>query len=51
VNDHNPVASRVHVELYPIGSELDGMLKRGDRVLGMGLVGPPVGDPLGRFSA
>jgi hypothetical protein len=51
VNDHNPVASRVHVELYPIGSELDGTLKRGDRVLGMDLVRPPVGDPLGRISA
>ncbi|HVS59851.1 MAG TPA: hypothetical protein VHE82_04050 [Gemmatimonadaceae bacterium] len=41
----------MHVELYPVGSELDGMLKGGDRVLGMGLVGPPVGDPLGRVSA
>ena len=51
VNDHNPVASRVHVELYPVGSELDGMLKSGDRVLGMGLVGPPVGDPLGQDAA
>ena len=51
VNDYNPVASCMHVELYPIGSEPDGTLKRGDRVLGMGLVRPPVGDPLGRISA
>ena len=51
VNDHNPVAGRVHVELYAVGAELDGALKCGDRVLGMSLVRPSVGDPLGRIAA
>jgi hypothetical protein len=49
MNDHNAVSSRVHVELYTVGSELDGALKRGDRVLRMRLVGPPMGDAFGRF--
>jgi hypothetical protein len=40
VNDDDPVASRVHVELNAIGSELDGALKRGNRVLRMSLVRP-----------
>lgn len=51
VNYDRPVASRVHIELNAIGSELDRALKRGGRVLGMSLVRPPVGDPLGRIAA
>ena len=49
VNDHNAVSSRMDVELYPVGAKLDRALKRGDRVLRMCLVGPPVGDAFGRF--
>jgi hypothetical protein len=41
----------VHVQLYSIGPELDGALERGERVLGMRLVGPPVSNPLGRVVA
>jgi len=52
VVDHdNPVTGRVHVELYAVGPELDGALKRRDRVLGMCLVRPPVGDSLWRTTA
>ena len=51
VNDHTPIACRVHVQLYPIGAKLDGTLERGDGVLGMSLVRPPVSDPLGRVAA
>ena len=51
VHDDNPVACGVHVQLYSIGSELDGTLERGERVLGMRLVGSPVSDPLGRVVA
>ena len=47
VNDDNPVPRRVHIQLYAIGSQLDGALECGERVLGMGLVRTPVGDPLG----
>lgn len=50
MNDDNPVASRMDVELYAISSERDGALKRGKRVLGMSLVRAPVGDPLGRIA-
>jgi hypothetical protein len=46
VDDHDAVASCVHVELDAIGSELDRADKRSDRVLGMGLVRAPVGDSL-----
>jgi hypothetical protein len=42
VNDDDPVASRMHVELNAIGSELDGALERGDGVLRMSLVRPTV---------
>jgi hypothetical protein len=38
----------VYIELYPVRTQLDGTLERGQRVLGMGLVRPPVSDPLGR---
>jgi hypothetical protein len=41
----------VHVELDAIGSELDGALERRDRILGVGLVRPTVGDALGRIAA
>jgi hypothetical protein len=51
VNDDNSVACRVHVQLYSIGAELDGTLERGDGVLWMSLVRPPVSDPLGRVVA
>ena len=51
VNDDNPVPRRVHVQLDSIGSKLDGALECGERVLGMGLVRAPVGDPLGRVAA
>jgi hypothetical protein len=47
VNDDNPVACRMHVQLYSIGSELDRALEGRKRVLGMGLVSSPVRDPLG----
>ena len=49
MNHHNAVSGRVHVELYAVGSELDGALKRGYRILRMRLVGPPMGDAFGRF--
>lgn len=39
------IASRVDVELNAFCAEVDGALKRGDRVLGVGLVRAPVGDP------
>jgi hypothetical protein len=51
VDDDDPVPCRVHVQLDPIGSELDGALECGERILGVGLVRPPVGDPLGRVVA
>ena len=51
MNYDNPIASRVHVELNAIRSELDGALKCGDRILGMRLVCSPVRDPLGRIAA
>ena len=38
VNHDNPVTRRVYVELNALGAELDGALKRGDRILGMSLV-------------
>jgi hypothetical protein len=47
VNDDNPVPGRVHVQLDSIGSKLDRALESRERVLGMRLVRPPVGDPLG----
>jgi hypothetical protein len=50
MNDDNAVSSRVHVELYAVGPELYGALKRGDGVLRMRLVRPPMGDPFGRFT-
>ena len=46
-----PVACRVHIELDSIGSELDGPLERGDRILGMALVRPAVGDALRGITA
>jgi hypothetical protein len=49
MNDDNAVSSRVYVELYAIGPELDRALKRGDRVLGMRLMRPPVGDAFERI--
>jgi hypothetical protein len=51
VNDDDPVPRRVHVQLDSIRSELDGAFECGKRILGVGLVGPPVGDPLGRVVA
>jgi hypothetical protein len=39
------------VELDSVGPKLDRALERGERVLGMGLVCPPVSDPLGRVVA
>ncbi|HXL86339.1 MAG TPA: hypothetical protein VN927_03975 [Gemmatimonadaceae bacterium] len=51
VDDHNPIPGRVHIQLYSVGAELDGTFERGDRVLGVSLVRPPVSDPLGRVAA
>ncbi len=51
MNYHYSVARRVHIELNAIGAELDGALKRGERVLGMSLVCPSVGDPFWRIAA
>jgi hypothetical protein len=51
MNDDNAVASRVDVELDSVCPKLDCALERGERVLGMGLVGSPVSDPLGRVVA
>ena len=51
VNHHYAVAGRVHVELNALGAELDGALERGYRILGMSLVCPSVGDPLGQIAA
>jgi hypothetical protein len=51
MNHHYPIAGRVHVELNAVGPELDGALKRGERVLGMSLVCPSVGDPFWRIAA
>jgi hypothetical protein len=51
VNDDNPVQRRVDVQLYPTGSQLDGAFECCERVLGMGLMRPPVSDGLGRVAA
>jgi hypothetical protein len=51
VNDDNPIASRMHVQLYSIGPKFDSALECGERVLGMSLVRPSVSDPLGRVAA
>jgi hypothetical protein len=51
VNDDDPVASRVHIQLDTIGPELDGALERWNGVLRMSLVRPTVGDTLGRIAA
>ena len=51
VDDHDAVASCVHIELDAIGSELDRADKRRDRVLGMGLVRAPVGNSLGGIAS
>jgi hypothetical protein len=48
VNDDNSVVRRVHIELDGVSTELDGALEGGERVLGMRLMRPPVGYPLGR---
>ena len=50
VNHDNPIVRRVHVQLDTIGSKLDGAVERGERVLGMALVGSAVGDPLRRVA-
>jgi hypothetical protein len=42
VDDDNPVTRRVHIQLDPIGSELDRALESRERVFGMRLVRPPV---------
>ena len=46
VNDYHAVTCRMHIELDSVGSELDCALERGDRILGMTLVGASVGDAL-----
>jgi hypothetical protein len=51
VNHDNPIERRVHVQLNTIGSELDRAVECGERVLGMALVRPTVGDPLRRAEA
>lgn len=51
VNDDDPVTGRVDVQLYSIGSELDGALESRKRVLGMGLVRPSVSDALRQVQA
>ncbi len=51
MNHDYSVARRVHIELNAIGAELDGALKRGERILGMSLVCPSVGDPFWRIAA
>jgi len=52
VMDHDdPVAGRMNIQLDSVGPELDGPLERGNRVLGMSLVRPAVGDALGRIAA
>ena len=51
VNHHDPVTSRVHIELDAIGSQLDRSDERGDGVLGVGLVSAPVRDSLGAIAA
>ncbi len=48
---YNTVTSRVHIELYSVGSELDGALERGQRILGMTLVRAPMRDALGGIAA
>ena len=51
VNYDYAIASRVDIELNTFRPELDGALKRPDRVLGMSLVRAPVGDALGWVAA
>jgi hypothetical protein len=46
VDDDNSVTRGVHVQLDSIGTELDRALEGRERVLGMGLVRPPVSDAL-----
>jgi hypothetical protein len=50
VDNYDPIASRVHVELDTVGPQLNGSLERCNGVLGMALVRPTVGDAL-RWSA
>lgn len=51
MNHHYSVTRRMHIELDAVGAELNGALKRGERVLGMSLVCPSVGDPFWRIAA
>ena len=51
MNDDDPIHSSVHVQLNAVCTQLNCALERGYRVLGMGLVRPPVGDSLGRIAA
>ena len=46
VNDYHAVTCRMHIELDSVGAELDRALESSDRILGMTLVGTPVGDAL-----
>ncbi len=50
VNHYHAVPRRVYVELYSVRSKLDSALERGERVLGVRLVRPPVRDPFGRVT-
>jgi hypothetical protein len=51
VNDDDPVARRVHIQLYSVGAELDRALERRERVLRMSLVRPAMSDALRRVTA
>jgi len=51
VNHDDPVAGGVDVELYGVGTQLDGTLKCGDRILRMGLMRASMGDQLGGIAA
>ena len=48
--DHHAVARGMHVELYGVGAQLDGLLERRDGVLGQAVMRAPVGDRLGDWS-
>jgi hypothetical protein len=51
VNHHDTVTGRVDVELYGVGTQFDGALKCGDRVLRMGLMRASMGDQLRGIAA
>lgn len=47
VHDDHPIIRRMDIQLYRISAQLEGLLERGDRVLGKAVMRAPVRDALG----